>query len=40
MDTMMRNHARAEIQVDRMIRRLKQTEKIYDKKYAQKKGRN
>lgn len=31
---MMRNHARAEIQVERMTRRLKQTEKIYDKKYA------
>lgn len=36
---MMRNHARAEIQVERMMRRLERIEKIYDKKYAKNKGR-
>lgn len=35
---MMRNHARAEIEVERMIRRVEQIEKMYDKKYAKKKG--
>lgn len=39
MDTMMRNHARADIQVERMIRRLKLIENTYDKKYSKKKGR-
>lgn len=35
----MRNHARAEIEVERMMRRLKQAEKMYDKEYAKTKGR-
>lgn len=35
----MRDHAREEVEVERMIRRLEQIEKVYDKKYAKKKGR-
>lgn len=39
MDTMMRNYARENIQVERMIRRVELIEKTYDKKYSKKKRR-